>query len=121
MSESEQNEEKKTGDVNEKPLRPLVGSNVYSSLNIKLPTKIIILAGAVAILLLFIGALITSIADSSGAYKAGAVLYNLGVMALGGTLFAGALTNDHLDANLKMGMMVAAGFILAVGFITSPI
>ena len=96
-----------------------LGQNLSTVLNMRLPVSLILLGGGLAILLLFIGSIITVVSDSSGTFKAGAVIYNLGVMGLGGILFMGALTNDKLESNIRMGMIISAGLILALGFITS--
>ena len=82
----------------------------------KMRTTIIIAVIGIAVLLMFIGTTMTSTSDTSGAYKAGVVINNLGVTALGGTLFLGAF-NEQLDSNIKMGMMIAAGIVLGIGFI----
>jgi len=82
----------------------------------KMRTTMIIAVIGIAILLMFIGTTMTSTSDNSGTYKAGVVVNNLGVTALGGTLFLGAF-NKQLDSNIKMGMMIAAGIVLGIGFI----
>ena len=92
---------------------------VYGSIP-KFRIALVIPVVLIAILLMFIGATITSTSES-GAYKSGAVIYNFGVMILAATLFLGALTNEELDSNTKMGLILAAGIILAIGFITSGV
>ena len=96
-----------------------LGPNMSAFLNIQLPNNLIILGGGLAILLMFIGAIIAVVSDSSGTFKAGAVIYNLGITGLGGILFFGALSNSKLETNIRMGMIISAGLILALGFITS--
>jgi hypothetical protein len=103
----------------EQDLFPL-GPNMSALLNVKIPIALVILGGGLAILLLFIGAIIAVVSDSSGAFKAGAVIYNLGITGLGSILFLGALSNNKLETNIRMGMMISAGLVLALGFITSP-
>jgi hypothetical protein len=95
-----------------------LGQNMGALLNMQLPSNVIILGGGLAILLMFIGAIIAVVSDSSGAFKAGAVIYNLGITGLGGILFFGAFSNNKLETNIRMGMIISAGLILALGFIT---
>ena len=82
----------------------------------KMRTTLLIAVIGIAVLLMFIGSTMASTSDNSGTYKAGVVVNNLGITALGGTLFLGAF-NEQLDSNIKMGMMVAAGIVLGIGFI----
>jgi hypothetical protein len=82
----------------------------------QLSPTMLLMVGAVAILLVFIGATLGVYADSQGSYQTGLLLMNLGMLALGGGLFAGALTTEGLDSRLRMGMVIAAGFIVAWGF-----
>jgi|GEM_PF-5106942 len=96
-----------------------LGTNLSALLNIQVPNNLVILGGGLAILLMFIGAIIAVVSDSSGAFKAGAVIYNLGITGLGSILFLGALSNNKLETNIRMGMIISAGLILALGFITS--
>lgn len=96
-----------------------LGDNLSALLNVHVPRNLLILGGGFAILLMFIGAIIAVVSDSSGAFKAGAVIYNLGITGLGSILFVGALSNNKLETNIRMGMMISAGLILALGFITS--
>ena len=119
MNKSKEKKKEEKKNPEEKNTTSSITTNVYETINIKMPTKLIILAGGIAIFILFIGSLVSSLSDSSGAYKSGVAIFNLGIMALGGTLFMGALTNEQLDSNIKMGMIIAAGIILAVGFINS--
>jgi len=97
-----------------------LGDNLSALLDVQIPSNLFILGGGLAILLLFIGSIIAVVSDSSGAFKAGAVIYNLGITGLGSILFLGALSNNKLETNIRTGMIISAGLILAAGFITSP-
>ena len=94
-------------------------TNLSDLLNIQVPSNLVILVGGLAIFLMFIGAIIAVVSDSSGTFKAGAVIYNLGITGLGSILFFGALSNKKLETNIRMGMIISAGLILALGLITS--
>jgi hypothetical protein len=82
----------------------------------KMRTIMIIALIGIAILLMFVGTTIRSTSDTSDTIKAGVVVNNLGVATLGGTLVLGAF-NEKLDTNVKMGMLIAAGVIVGIGFI----
>ena len=110
--------QKKSHQDKEPEIFPL-GNNLSALLNVQVPSNLLILGGGLAILLMFIGAIIAVVSDTSGAFKAGAVIYNLGITGLGSILFVGALSNNKLETNIRMGMMISAGLVLALGLITS--
>ena len=91
------------------------------AINLKLSKSLIVLAGGIAILLLFIGIIIMIAADKPSGDKLGAVIYDLGIMGLGGALYLGALTNDEIDVNVRAAMIIGASIILAMGFIRGVI
>ncbi len=76
------------------------------------------LAVGVGILAVFVGAVACNVAEGSGVLKAGLVIYNLGGLALGGSLLLGSLVNDELDRYLRVGMLVAGA--LVVGLVLTP-
>ena len=56
-------------------------------------------------------------ADSLGHYKIGAVIYNIGIFAVGGALLLGGLLNNTLPKNIRAGMLIGAGLIISFGMI----
>ncbi|MCD6330845.1 MAG: hypothetical protein J7L80_01420 [Thermoplasmata archaeon] len=87
------------------------------AINLKLSKSLIVLAGGIAILLVLIGILVMIAADSPSGDKLGAVLYDLGIIGLGGILYLGALTNDEIDTNVRASMIIGATILLAMGLI----
>ena len=98
-------------DMNEKKIE------VPVAINLKLSKSLIVLAGGIAILLLLIGILIMIAADKPSGDKLGAVIYDLGIIGLGGTLYLGALVNDEIDVNVRAAMIIGATILLAMGLI----
>ncbi len=86
------------------------------AVDLKLPKSLIVIIGGIAILLLFIGAIIMIAAEKSAGNKIGAVIYDLGIVALGGVLYLGALTSE-IDTSIRTGMIIGASIILAMGFV----
>lgn len=109
----------KKSNQNKEPENFPLSNNLSALLSVQIPSNLLILGGGLAILLMFIGAIIAVVSDTSGAFKAGAVIYNLGITGLGSILFVGALSNNKLETNIRMGMMISAGLVLALGLITS--
>ena len=117
MADIDRKNIKSTTDREQEHFPP--NTNLSNLLNIQVPSNLVILGGGLAILLIFIGAIIIVVSDSSGAFKSGAVIYNLGITGLGGILFLGALSNNKLETHIRMGMIISAGLIRALGLITS--
>jgi len=76
-------------------------------------SKMIIMLGiCIGLLLAWIGKIIT-IFTSGTAYQAGSVLVFTGLVGMGFVLLGGGLLNKNIDKTIKLGMIVAAGILIA--------
>lgn len=100
------------------PTHPVTTPTANLDLSSLFSKKMTTLAVGIGILVIFIGAVVCNVAESSGFLKAGLVLYNLGGLALGGTLFLGSLVNEDIDRYIRVGMLV--GGALIVGLVLTP-
>ncbi len=97
---------------------PVTGPSTNVDISSLFSKKMMTLAVGVGLLVVFLGAVVCNVAGGSGVLKAGLVLYNLGGLVLGGTLFLGSLVNEELDRYLRVGLLVAGA--LVVGLVVTP-
>jgi len=95
------------------PMAQSPGAGLRGIADIVFSKFIIMLGVCICLLLVWIGALITSIAVAGWGITVNSIMGSIGFAGMGFLLLGGGMLNNKFDPIVRTGMLVAGGFLLA--------